>query len=181
MKLRSLLLFSVASFLLFVPWVLAHTPLKPSHENESLATAYTISDPAKSWAVYSELHEGEEAQYYRLNMEKGERLRAMLFIPISERDGFTPGLVVMGPGITSQDTVPSYVEAPGEGGKMLLEGQLPIKPTYEPFTPSSYYYIAELNLDVSETGTYYLVVYEASRGGRYGVAAGYREEFGLDE
>jgi hypothetical protein len=181
MKLRSLLLFSVVLFLLFVPWILAHTPLKPSHGNESLATAYAISDPEKSWAIYAELHEGGEAQYYRLNMERGVRLRAMLFIPISEKDDFTPGLVVMGPGITSQDTLPEYVEAPGEGGRMLLEGQLPAKPTYEPFTPSSYYYIAELDLDVSEAGTYYLVVYEASQGGRYGVAVGYREEFGLDE
>jgi len=45
--------------------VLAHTPLEPPFDNESLATAYGVPDPTKSWAIYAELHEGGEAQYYR--------------------------------------------------------------------------------------------------------------------
>jgi len=114
-------------------------------------------------------------------MEQGERLRLMLFIPISEKERFKPNLVVMGPGITSQDAPPEFVEIAGGVGVTVLEGQLSAEPAYEPFTPSAYYYLADLDLDVSVAGTYHVAVYEAYQGGRYGLAIGYREEFGLDE
>jgi len=161
--------------------VLAHTPLEPPFDNESLATAYGVPDPTKSWAIYAELHEGGEAQYYRLEMEQGERLRLMLFIPVSEKERFKPNLVVMGPAITSHDAPPEFVETAGGVGVTVLEGQLSAEPAYEPFTPSAYYYLADLDLDVSVAGTYHVAIYEAYQGGRYGLAVGYREEFGLDE
>jgi hypothetical protein len=105
----------------------------------------------------------------------------MLFIPISEKERFKPNLVVMGPGITSQDAPPEFVEVAGGVGVAALEGQLSAEPAYEPFTPSVYYYLADLDLEVSVAGTYHVAVYEAYQGGRYGLAVGYREEFGLDE
>jgi hypothetical protein len=160
--------------------VFAHAPDKPT-DNESLATAYTISDPIKSWAIYAELHEEKEAQYYKFDMAQNERLFAMLFVPTSKDNKFMPSLVVMGPGITSQDVLPEYLETVDGEGVMLLEAERPSKPTYEAFTPSSYYYLASLDQEVSAAGTYHIAVYESSRGGRYGLAIGYREEFGLDE
>jgi len=182
MKLRVTLVFLLLLALtLFVYVALAHTPLEPPFDNESLATAYGVPDPTKSWAIYAELHEGGEAQYYRLDMEQGERLRLMLFIPISEKESFKPNLVVMGPGITSQNAPPEFVEVASGVGVTVLEGQLSAEPAYEPFTPSVYYYLADLDLDVSVAGTYHVAVYEAYQGGRYGLAVGYREEFGLDE
>jgi len=177
----TLVFFCLLTLTLLVHGVLAHTPLEPPFDNESLATAYGVPDPTKSWAIYAELHEGGEAQYYRLDMEQGERLRLMLFIPVSEKESFTPNMVVMGPGITSQDAPPEFVEVPTEVGVAVLEGQLSAKPAYEPFTPSVYYYLADLDSDVSVAGTYHVAVYEAHQGGRYGLAVGYREEFGLDE
>jgi len=182
MKLRVILFFLLLlALILLVQGVLAHTPLEPPFDNESLATAYGVPDPTKSWAIYAELHEGGEAQYYRLDMEQGERLRLMLFIPISERERFKPNLVVMGPGITSQDAPREFVEIASGVGVTVLEGQLSAEPAYEPFTPSVYYYLADLDSDVSVAGTYYVAVYEAHQGGRYGLAVGYREEFGPDE
>jgi len=155
--------------------VFAHAPDKPT-DNESLATAYTISDPIKSWAIYAKLHEEKEAQYYKFEMAQNERLFAMLFVPTSEDDKFMPSLVVMGPGITSQDVLPEYLETVEGEGVMLLEAERPSKPTYEAFTPSSYYYLASLDQEVSAAGTYHIAVYESSGGGRYGLAIGYREE-----
>ena len=182
MKLRITFFFLfLPTLIFFVHGVLAHTPLEPPFDNESLATAYGVPDPTKSWAIYAELHEGGEAQYYRLDMEQGERLRLMLFIPISEKERFKPNLVVMGPGIPSQDAPPEFVEVASGVGVTVLEGQLSAEPSYEPFTPSAYYYLADLDLDLSVGGTYHVAVYEAHQGGRYGLAVGYREEFGLDE
>ena len=160
--------------------IFAHAPDKPT-DNETLASAYEITNPTKSWAIYAELHEGEEAQYYKFDLAQNERLYAMLFIPTSENAEFMPSLVVMGSGIASQDALPEFVETVEGQGIMLLEAQRPPKPTYEAFTPSSYYYLASLDQEVSAAGTYHLAVYEPSLGGRYGLAIGYREEFGLDE
>ncbi len=177
-KSRCFLLFIL--LLLPVRIVIAHAPDKPS-ENESLATAYTISNPAKSWAIYAELHEGGEAQYYKFDLSQNERLLVQLFVPTSEKSGFVPNLVIMGPGITSQDALPEYVETVEGVGILLLEGQRSSSPTYEPFTPSSFYELARSDWEVSAGGTYHVAVYDPSQGGRYGLAIGYREEYGLDE
>jgi len=155
--------------------VLAHTPLQPD-DNESLDTAMAISDPTKSWAIYTELHEKEEAQYYILHLEEGERLKASLYVPIAEK-GFMPKLVVMGPEISSNDVLPEFIEVPKDVGVLVVESNLAESPEYEPFTPSIYYYLSEFDLEISEHGDYYLVVYETSKGGRYGLAVGYREVF----
>ncbi len=172
--------FLLIFLMLSVHSVFAHAPDKPT-DNESLATAYTISDPAKSWALYAELHEGEEAQYYKFYLPQNERLLVMLFVPTSEKSSFVPNLVVMGPGITSQDAVPEYVETVDGVGIMSLEGQRSSSPTYEAFTPSSFYELASLDREASAAGTYHVAVYEPSQGGHYGLAIGYREQFGLDE
>ncbi len=166
--------------ILLVQGVFAHAPDTPT-DNESLDTAYTIANPTKSWAIYAELHEGEEAQYYKLDLPENERLLVQLFVPTSEKSSFEPNLVVMGPGITSQDAVPEYVEIVEAVGIMLLEGQRNSSPTYEPFTPSSFYELASIDQEVSAGGTYHVAVYEPSEEGHYGLAIGYREQFGLDE
>jgi len=139
-----------------------------------------ISDPTKSWAIYAELHEGGEAQYYKLHLEEGDRLRASLYIPLVEK-GFMPKLVIMGPGISSKDAIPEFVEVPEGVGIILLESRKSERPEYEPFTPSSYYYLADFDLEITIRDDYYLAIFDPSRGGRYGLATGYREVFGIDE
>jgi hypothetical protein len=175
-----LFFFLIILLMFFVHEVFAHAPGKPT-DNESLATAYAISDPTKSWALYAELHEGEEAQYYKFDLPQDERLLVQLFVPTSEKSSFVPNLVVMGPGIASQDAVPEYVETVEAVGITSLEGQRSSSPTYEPFTPSSFYELASLDQEFSAGGTYHLAVYEPSQGGHYGLAIGYKEQFGLDE
>jgi len=93
----------------------------------------------------------------------------------------------MGPGISEshehedEHDLPEYVEVPEGVGIMLLEAEPSAEPGYEPFSPSSYYYLASVDLGVTTPGDYFVAVYETSRGGRYGLATGYREVFTLDE
>jgi len=175
-----LLLFAICCSIL-IQTVLAHAPLGTG-DNESLATATVISDPGKSWAIYAELHEGGEAQYYRFEVSKDEKILIMLHKSTSSEDEtFLPSFVLMGPNVTSQGTVPDYVEVPQGAGVMVVEGVQPPQAMYEPFSPGSLYRLAEVELLAPSTGTYYVAVYESSRGGHYNVAIGYREEYSLTE
>jgi len=115
-------------------------------------------------------------------MEQGQTLYLSLFIPIIYYEkGFMPSLIIMGSDITSQGTVPSFIEVPKGANFIVVEGQRPEYPIYEPFGPSSYYRLAEVRLIAPTTGTYYIAVYEPNQGGHFGLAIGYREEFTLTE
>lgn len=169
------------SFLLLMPKTLAHSPLG-SGDNESLATATFVPDPTKSWAIYAELHEGGEAQYYRFNITQGERIHVMLFksTNLADRD-FVPGFVLMGAGIDATGVVPDYVEVPTGAITQVVEGVQATSATYEPFSPGTFYPLAERDLEAPGSGTYYVAVYESSTGGHYGLAIGDRESYTLSE
>jgi hypothetical protein len=172
---------SALSCLFLIPQVLAHAPVTPG-DNESLATATFIPNPTKSWAIYAELHEGGEAQYYKFNITEGQRIHVMLLKSTSSEDReFTPGLVLMGPNVNNQGDVPDYVEVPVGADALVVGGEQPAQATYEPFSPSSFYSLADVALDAPSPGTYYIAVYEPSRGGHYGLAIGDREEYTLSE
>jgi hypothetical protein len=110
-------------------------------------------------------------------MEENQRLYVSLFTPESD---FTPGLVVMGPGVPASGSVPAYVEVPAGSDAAVVHGERD-GAEYEPFTPASYYFLAEFDWTVSETGDYHIAVFEPDRGGKYGIAIGYVESFTLDE
>ena len=156
----------------------AHVPITTG-DNEAIETATHIHDPLKSWVVYAELRDGGVANYFEFEMEQGQRLRLSLFTPRASI--FSPGLVVMGPGIEPQGTVPEFVTVPAGLDALVVEGQRTDQGSYEPFTPSALYEVADLDTTVTAAGTYYVAVYEPTNGGRYGLAVGYREEFSLVE
>jgi hypothetical protein len=164
--------------LLLITSVQAHVPITTG-DNEALDTATYIPDPLKSWAIYSELRDGGVANYFQFDMEQGQRLRLSLFTP--RESSFTPGLVVMGPDIEPQGTVPSFIEVPEGLAARVVAGTQPETASYEPFTPSSLYELVDVDTTVNASGTYYVAVYEPSQGGQYGLAVGYREQFELLE
>lgn len=164
-----------------LPQVAAHVPLSPS-DNESLTRALTITDPTKSWAIYAELHEGGEAQYYRFDITQGERIHLALLTSTDASDqGFLPSFALMGPALMSQGVVPTYVEVPqGAIASVTLGSQLTVS-TYEAFGPSSYNSVAEVALEAPATGIYYVAVFDDSRGGHYSLVVGDRESFTIQE
>ncbi len=181
MKRRLLILLaSIALIGLFASSASAHVPVAPE-PGETLDTAVEILNPTKSWVVYSDLHEGEEPHYFRFQIEQGERIRLTLMIPISQDPSqFHPVMALMGPGLLNEGSVPSYLETPESGGVVIVESGMP-HPEYEGFTPTSFYAMANIDTIASQTGTYFLAVYEPSSGGRFALALGYIESFSLDE
>lgn len=164
-----------------LPSASGHSPII-SGDNSNLDEAMFIPDPTKSWAIYGELHEGSDAQYYRFEIEKGQRISISLMKPTNEENKeFMPVLVLAGPGLIGQGTAPKYVELPAGAGAVVVAGRQPEKATYEPFSASSFYELAELDIPAPESGKYYIAVYGPGRGGHYSLALGEREVFSIVE
>lgn len=159
----------------------AHSPITSETDNDSIDRCVVVNDPLKSWAIYSELQKGATAHYYKMELNDGDKLQLILFIPVTEKDNFLPSLLIMGEGIEPNGSAPTYVEIPDGYKVKAMPGILPDRPDYEPFTPSSAYYLVEEEVVVNATGTYYVVVHEPTHGGKYGLAIGYKELWGPGE
>ncbi len=165
---------------LLVPSAHAHVPIIPS-DNEKIAYAYHISDPGKSWAIYGKLDRGE-TQYYRFNLEKGERIYLSLLKSTNPKENdFNPKMLLIVPGQNINKTALGSLELPPGYSALAIEGIGSESAFYEPFGPGSYYQMAELNTTASNSGIYYVAVYDPDSAGHYSLAIGYREEFGLWE
>jgi hypothetical protein len=157
--------------------VSAHAPLGAG-SNEDPADATLIDNPEKSFAIYTELHTGNEAQYYRFPMRKGQVLYGSAGVP--GPDAMVPSLVIIGPGIVPEGITPSFIRVPAGSGARVIPGTRPGKPAYEPFSPQPLYKTADFSITVPSDGTYYIAVY-GTDGGNYYLAPGFLEEFTVAE
>jgi len=173
----SILLISI-DFLL-IP-ALAHVPSFESG-GKSLETATPVEKPDISKVLYGKISAGELI-YYSFKVDKGERIVLGLTIPVGQgKQGFTPDLILLGPGLTNEGKVPMNLEIPKGYGVKVYSGNLSNGPEYEEFTPSAFYTVASHDLIAPENGTYYVVVSSTTEGGNYGVVIGYKEIFTLME
>jgi hypothetical protein len=171
---------SLLAFIFLAPISLAHVPVI-AEGNENISSAMAISDPSKSWAIYDELMPGE-GKYYSFDIQQGQRIHLSLLTSSDPKDeDFTPSMVLMGPGINSVETLQGIVYVPDGYGAIAAESKRSDQAIYEPFGPSSYYQIAELDMAAPITGTYYVSVFDLIEGGSYGLVIGYRETFTIYE
>jgi len=176
MKIR-ICIITMFVILIFILNTVAHVPISAG-DNNSLETAIEVKEPTKSWAIYDEIHEPGESKYYKFTMEQDHRLKISLFV---FDKGFTPGVVVMGKGLTSKGILPSGVEIPTGYNYLVFEGEKTNTREYEPFTPSSYYFTADVDITVNNTDVYYIAVFDESNHGKVGIAIGFIETFSVTE
>jgi hypothetical protein len=156
----------------------AHVPVI-SEGQEELSTATPISDVEKSWAIYSFLD--GRSEYYSLYAEKDQRIYLSLLASTNPREeGFQPSMALLGPALGEKGDLPKEVEVPPGYGHVAVEGHRVETATYEPFGPSSYFHLAEIDLLAPEAGRYYVAVY-GNQSGHYSLAVGFLEEFGFAE
>ena len=114
---------------------LAHSPIYPKG-NHSLANAYQVNDPAKSWAINSSLDHPDQGDYYRFTVAKEDKIEIELMA--SDRpftSGFLPSFALLVPSLVQSDRMPSYIEVPSGYGAIVVDGTDPSKASYEPFSP----------------------------------------------
>jgi hypothetical protein len=192
----SSILFAVLLALLYLALpACAHVPLMAG-ENENISTAMHISDPGKSWAVYGTL-EKDLVHYYSFDLQEGERIYLSLFKSADAKENdFLPALLLLGPGLNASGQLPGQLALPPQasGLKILAaEDRDAANAVYEPFGPSSFKEVSEINLTAPQSARYYAAVFSNSNNntntannlsanpGHYGLAVGYREEFGFLE
>jgi hypothetical protein len=187
-KLNKITIFSCVFVVLLIisfslSLVLAHAPLG-TQDNESIGKATVISDPTKSWALYSELNIDGDPQYYTFNISAGQTIHVLMYKSLRAEDvNFNPVLVILGQNVNATGDIPSKVTVPVEYKAQLIHPTTP-QTAYEPFSPGILAYVTDLTISNSPAGQYYLVVYEASSnptGGHYGLAIGDRETYTIDE
>ena len=168
-----------------------------AEDNDNISRAMHISDADKSWAVYGLLPE-QAAHYYSLDRKEGERIYLSLFKTADPgENGYRPTLLLIGPDL-EEDIKPDHLPPlpPGALQLKLLRGdeKTAAAATYEPFGPSSFIELAEINITSPEAGRYYAAVYDSASesignnsshvsggGGHYGLAVGYEEEFSFTD
>ncbi len=155
---------------------LGHSPVEPA-DGGSLETATHVDEPAKSWAIYGHLDGAGDTWYFEMDLEAGDRLYLSL---LSTEEDFVPDLVVMGPGWEPQANTSLHVDVPDGYGWVMVEGQR-AEAEFEPFTPGSYYHVAEFDEEVPEAGTYYAAVHVEVGEGPFSLAVGYVESFTVGE
>jgi len=121
-------------------------------------SATTITNPEKSWVVYTE--SVNEPIEYELIFNKTGILRVSLF--------------------TIEKDLSAKVTVLKDGREVISAAGLSAKiKDYEPFTPTSYYPVTGYSVVINETGSYQLQV--ISTPGNIGIAIGYKEEFSIVE
>jgi hypothetical protein len=138
-----------------------------------------IRDPAITYAIYGTLHEAGEADYYKVSLRKGDILNFMVNTPL--QGTFAPWLVIAGPGLSPQGTVPPGVEMPAGDQAVVVTGMRPVSADYEPFSPMAMYQTAMYSGKAPADGTYVIAVYTPADAGPYTLATGTLEAFTLQE
>jgi hypothetical protein len=168
-----------------------------AEDNDNISLAMHISDADKSWAVYGQLPE-QAAHYYSLDRKEGERIYLSLFKTADPAEsGFKPSLQLIGPGLKEAIKPDHWPPLPPGAGKLKslpAEDRIAAAATYEPFGPSSFIDLAEINITAPQAGRYYAAVYcnppagpgsnssaGAGGSGHYGLAVGYKEEFSFTD
>jgi hypothetical protein len=127
--------------------------------------------------LYATLQPGQ-VHYYRFDVADGQSIYVQLYKNTAPSNlDFMPSFVLMGPGLTSNGSVPPSVTVPAGASSIVMQGQQPDAATYEGFGPGSFYDLGSVDIKAPASGTYYVAVYDDASGGAYGLAIGERETY----
>lgn len=163
----------------------AHKPLQIGGvaQGHTRQTAQLIAEPDVSWVLYLERRQPDQVDFFRFLAYKGSVIPIQLGVPRqAELEHFRPMAVLMGPGLPAA-TLPSGLElGPGEGAVVLRFDQEPPPTFFEPFTRTTSWVTAEYRTPLPSSGLYYVAVIDPSGElGKYFLAIGQREAFGLND
>ena len=167
---------------LFLPSaVMAHKPLFAERDISGYETALEIPSPTVSYAAYGELKTPQQADVYKVTLDKETPFYARLNIP--KRPGlerFAPAFVLFGPELPTSNEPPNYPLPLPEGlGRAIFLPEGKADTFFEPFTQTTLLQRQYVSRSLPP-GTYYLAVYSPeNQTGKYVLATGTVDQFGL--
>jgi hypothetical protein len=182
MHLRRFPVLPAAALALFVAAapVAAHAPSVVQAGNESPATAHVVEDPTLSRAIGATLVGPGEVDWFRMDLRAGDPLVVEVTAPDAE-GGTATSFALLGPGLPApaSDAAAALAAAVGAvgaieheatGGEREVHGGL------------GFIVWGGIRTTAPADGTYWIAVRAAEDGstGKYVLAPGVREEFGLE-
>jgi hypothetical protein len=158
----------------------AHAPSVVQPGNESPATAHVIEDPTLSRAIGATLGGPGETDWYRMDMRAGEVIVVEVTAPDAE-GGTATSFALLGPGLPAptSDAAAALAAAVGADGAVEHEATGGEREVH-----GGLGFIAwgGIRTTAPADGTYWIAVRAAEAGatGKYVLAPGVREEFGLE-
>jgi len=163
----------------------AHQGILERDDTTGFKDAIELPKPAVSYAVYASLERTGDVDFISFTLTEPQHVKLGILLPYADKfKDYYPVYALVGPGLAAPDEDLPF-ELP-EGYGILTVRSTPVKerPEFlEPFSFTRYYRgIKELELDVKEPGTYYVVVWHPD--GEYGdylVSYGGSESFTFQE
>ena len=182
MHLRRFPVVPAAAFALLVAAapVAAHAPSVVQAGNESPATAHVVEDPTLSRAIGATLGGPGETDWYRMDLSAGDALVVEVTAPDAV-GGIATSFTLLGPGLPAPAShaatalaaaagAAGAIEHKATGGEREVHGGL------------GFFAWGGIRTTAPSDGTYWIAVRAAEDGatGKYVLAPGVREEFGLE-
>jgi len=158
----------------------AHAPSVVQPGNESPATAHVVEDPTLSRAIGATLDGPGEVDWYRMDLRAGDPLVVEVTAPDAE-GGTATSFALLGPGLPApaSDVAAELAAAAGADGAIEHEATGGEREVH-----GGLGFIAwgGIRTTAPADGTYWIAVRAAEAGstGKYVLAPGVREEFGLE-
>jgi hypothetical protein len=188
MKNKRIIITLIVLFFLTVSIASAHVPYieRTDYSEEKPYFVWKMIEKSKAFYAWLENNDGisQDIDVYKFKINrKTKNIYIELIVPVIEEyyENFVPWFALVGPNLP----IPDYnlpFEIPNGYGAIVMENVEPgseRETFYEPFGGKSYYYGPILDMDISDSGTYYIYCWDPyNQGGDYVLVIGKGEFFG---
>lgn len=179
---------TIIVFLLTASIVSAHVPYieRTDYSEEKPYYVWKMIEKSKAFYAWLENNDGisQDIDVYKFKINKQTKnIYIELIVPVIEDyyENFVPWFALVGPNLPTPDYNLPF-EIPEGYGAIVKENVEPgseRETFFEPFGGKSYYYGPTLDMDVSDSGTYFIYCWDPyNQGGDYVLVIGKGEFFG---
>ncbi|WP_353894147.1 hypothetical protein PRVXH_000925 [Proteinivorax hydrogeniformans] len=180
MKIKVLIL---TIFLIFCSThIHAHEGIFIDRDISTIDKSWQVEDIQHSKAIYSELTEEYEVQFFKFEGQKGDKYYSQILIPqIEGNHNFMVNKILIGEGFPALNKGYDEILPDQYGGIPIAPGNSR-EEFFEPFTQTSYYKKQQFSMDLEQDGTYYIAVFNPhGQTGKYVLAIGEEEDMSASE
>ncbi|CDF58353.1 hypothetical protein [Thermobrachium celere] len=170
----------VLFFLFTITVVSAHKPIF-ENKDTTITSPIIIDDHTISYAVYGSLDDKNDVDFLEFDAKEGEKFYIEMLVPkIKSNIGFEPNFAIISKEISTKHEVPFTVPK-GYGVINVVYPKNYENEFYEKFTQTKYLKGQSISGIINKSGKYIIAVYSAGKGGKYTLAIGKKEDFGIKD